>query len=105
MPDLAQSRQALAKANEVKSARYRMLREIRAGERTAQSVIVDPPAELRTMEVIRALTAVRYCGMGKATRILQDAQINPSRFLEDLTQRQRGVLLVAMRQSKVFRVS
>lgn len=94
---LEQRRAGLAKANEIRSKRSQLKRDIRAGRENAMRVVANPPWFVETMAVQDVLLATRRVGVTKAWKVLSRAGISPAKPLGALTHRQRKVLLDEMR--------
>lgn len=88
--------QALAIANEVRSRRSALKRDLKAGRRSAVSLLADPPSWLETMKVIDLLIATPRWGRGKASNALKLAGVSPSKTLAGLSKRQRDALIQAL---------
>ncbi|MGZ4315088.1 MAG: integration host factor, actinobacterial type [Gaiellaceae bacterium] len=83
---------ALQQANQVRSERARLKRELAAGEIGLVQILAQPPACLRTARVRDVLVALPKIGSVKAGRILARCGIAPSKTLAGLTDRQRAEL-------------
>ena len=88
----AQQLEALVVANQFRSYRARLKRDIRAGRVDALAVLVDPPTEILTMRVFDLLLAQPQVGRKKANRWLKAFGVGPSRQVGELTPRQRAQL-------------
>jgi hypothetical protein len=84
-----QALSALEFANEVRLARAKVLREIRAGRRRADRVITDPPELCGGMTILSVLKAQRQWGTIRARRFLYLTRTNPITTLGELSIRQR----------------
>lgn len=96
MVETPQHVRALGRANEVRIARAELKRMVKAGEREARSVVLDPPWEARTMKVFDLLCAQRLWGPKRARALLARLVIPESRMLVALTDRQRRILADAL---------
>lgn len=96
VPDrsLVQRREALAKANWVRSRRKELKLDLRSRRDDPARLFVDPPEWVLTMRVLDLLLAVPKVGRVKANRILSQARVSPSKTLGGLTDRQRRELWV-----------
>lgn len=99
---LEQRRAGLARANEIRSKRSQLKRDIRAGHENAMRVVANPPWFVETMAVQDVLLATRRVGVTKAWKVFARAGISPAKPLGTLTERQRGVLLGEMRKARGF---
>jgi hypothetical protein len=99
MPDQAEQRMdALEVANDSRSTRAKLKRDLKAGEVRARDILLKPiPKTLRTMKVITLLEAVPGLGRTKATMILRHARVPPESQLGNLSRRERAGLLRAAR--------
>lgn len=87
---LQQRMEALRRANEVRTRRARLKKDVKAGEVDPGSVLDDPA--YATMKLIDLLLAVPKVGRTKANRVLVMNRISPSKTLGGLSDRQRGAL-------------
>ena len=91
-----------AKANTVRAERARIRAELRrlpsaeARERCA-ALLEDPPPELRTMDVVALLRAVRELGPCAVDRLMRRAGVRPLRRVGELTPRQQRALVADLR--------
>lgn len=92
---LQQRLDALELANEIRSHRARLKREMRAGRIGVVDLLDDPLCE--TMKLWDALVAQPKIGRVKANRVLQRLTISPSKTLGGLSPRQRRQLLEHLR--------
>jgi hypothetical protein len=93
-----QRMEALRKANEVRSYRAVVKRELGAGRQPLVPLLSAPPAELETMKVYELLLALPKVGRVKANRVLATCRISPSKTLGGLSERQRGEILGLLRR-------
>ena len=84
---------ALEQANEVRSARAKLKRQLAAGEIELAQLLAQPPACVRTARVRDLLLVLPKIGSVKAARILAHCGIAHSKTLGGLTERQRGELI------------
>jgi hypothetical protein len=90
---LNQRMDALARANEVRSARAQLKRDLKAGRSSIQSLLLDPPEYLETAKVFDMLLAVPKYGRVKVNKMLLACRISPSKTIGGLSERQRGELV------------
>ena len=88
---------ALKRANEVRTARAKLKQELREGKLRIEQVLARPPAHVSTAQVLDLLVAVPKIGPVKATRLLNTAQVTPSKTVGGLTDRQRTRLIELLR--------
>ena len=90
---LNQRMDALTKANEIRTARAQLKRDLKAGRISIQKLIMDPPAYLETAKVFDMMLAVPKYGRVKVNKILQTCRISPSKTIGGLSDRQRAELV------------
>jgi hypothetical protein len=84
---------ALRQANEVRSRRAELKQQLRAGETQLEKVLAEPADYLATAEVFDLLVAAPGIGPVKAARLLSTAQVNRSKTVGWLSERQRARLI------------
>lgn len=84
---------ALRQANNVRSRRAKLKRQLREGEVRLEEVIAAPADYLATAEVFDLLVAAPGIGPVKAARLLTTARVGQSKSVSQLTERQRGCLI------------
>jgi hypothetical protein len=89
---LTQRFAALDRANEIRSARASLKRDLKAGRAHIHDLLIDPPDCITTMRVFDLLVAVPKVGRVKANKVLSSCRVSPSRSVGGLTVRQRGEL-------------
>lgn len=94
---LTQRLDALERANDIRTRRAEMKRDIKAGRASARRLLDDPPEWIETMKVWDLLIAVPKYGRVKVNRILMQRRISPSKTVGGLSDRQRGELLDGLR--------
>ncbi len=90
---LDQRMEALRRANEIRSLRAQLKKDLKSGRVTVDSVIADPPEYLLTAKVFDMLLATPKLGKVKATRLLNQCRISQGKTLGGLSERQRGELV------------
>ena len=90
---LNQRMDALSKANEIRTARAKLKRDLKAGRVSIQKLILDPPEYLETAKVFDMMLAVPKYGRVKVNKILQTCRISPSKTIGGLSDRQRTELV------------
>ena len=86
------TREAADAARERLMARTAIRREIRAGARTIQSVLTDPPPELLTLVICKLLKDVPNVGEPKVRRVLSRHAIASMTQLGELSVFERALL-------------
>jgi hypothetical protein len=95
---LVQRMDALQRANEIRSRRAQLKRDLKAGRQSIHALLLDPPDYVETAKVLDMLLAVPKYGRVKANKILTQCRISPSKTIGGLSQRQRGELVTALRR-------
>jgi hypothetical protein len=89
---------ALRLANEIRSARAKLKKDLASGKIELAQILAQPPEYVRTARVRDVLLALPKIGSVKAGRILADCGIAHSKTLGGLTDRQRTELLNRFRR-------
>ena len=84
---------ALRQANEVRSRRAKLKRELREGGVQLEEVLAAPADYLATAEIFDLLVAAPQIGPVKAARLLTAAGASQSKTVGWLSERQRGRLI------------
>ena len=95
---LNQRMDALARANEIRIQRAQLKRDLKAGRRSIQSLLLEPPEYVETAKVFDMLLAVPKYGRVKVNKILSQCKISPSKTIGGLSERQRRELVALMRR-------
>lgn len=95
----AQRMAALRRANEVRTLRANLKRDLAAGRVRITTLIDDPPEWLQTAKVFDIVLAVPKYGRVKVNKILVQCRIAPSKTFGGLSERQRGELIGMLRRS------
>jgi S13-like H2TH domain len=85
--------EALKRANDIRSKRAQLKRDLKAGKVRIQTLLMDPPEYVQTAKVIDMLMAVPKYGRVKTNRILTNCRISPSKTIGGLSERQRSELV------------
>jgi hypothetical protein len=93
-----QQMEALRRANEIRSARATLKRDLKAGRTHIHGVLLDPPEYLQNAKVSELLLAVPKYGRVKVNRLLTQCRISPSKTLGGLSERQRQELVSNLRR-------
>lgn len=98
IPDrsLEQRMDGLRLANEVRSRRARLKRDIKAGRVDVRAVLADPADWQESMRVRDLLAVVPALGPVKVAKLMDRARIAPAKTLGGITERQRGELLTRL---------
>jgi hypothetical protein len=95
---LNQRMDALKRANEIRTRRARLKRDLKAGRSQIHGLLLDPPEYLLTAKVFDLLLAVPKYGRVKVNRILTHCRISPSKTIGGLSERQRDELVRFLRR-------
>jgi hypothetical protein len=95
---LTQRMDALRRANEIRTRRARLKRDLKAGRVLIHGLLLDPPEYLLTAKVFDLLLAVPKYGRVKVNRILTHCRISPSKTIGGLSERQRNELVSFLRR-------
>ena len=95
---LTQRMDALKRANEIRTQRARLKRDLKGGRVKIHGLLLDPPEYLQTAKVFDLLLAVPKYGRVKANRILTHCRISPSKTIGGLSERQRNELVSYLRR-------
>ena len=90
---LNQRMDALTKANEIRTARAQLKRDLKSGRVSIHTLLLEPPHYLETAKVFDMMLAVPKYGRVKVNKILQACRISPSKTIGGLSDRQRDELV------------
>jgi hypothetical protein len=93
-----QRMKALRKANDIRSQRAQLKRDLKAGKKKIETLLLDPPEYVMSAKTFDMLLAVPKLGRVKANRILGQCRISPSKTIGGLSERQRGELVAHLRR-------
>src|SRR5438094_6108727 len=85
---LTQRMDALQRANEIRTRRAQLKRDLKGGRVSIQTLLLDPPDYVETAKVFDMLLAVPKYGRVKVNKILAQCRISPSKTIGGLSQRQ-----------------
>ncbi len=95
---LVQRMDALQRANEIRTKRAQLKRDLKAGRQSIHSLLGSPPDYVATAKVFDMLLAVPKYGRVKVNKILAQCRISPSKTIGGLSERQRGELVRVLRR-------
>ena len=95
---LDQRMEALKRANDIRTARAKLKKDLKAGRKSIHAILLDPPEYLLTAKVFDMLLAVPKYGRVKTNRILNQCRISPSKTIGGLSDRQRAELISLLRR-------
>jgi hypothetical protein len=93
-----QRMRALERANDIRSRRAQLKRDLKAGKTKVEALLLDPPEWVETAKVFDKILAVPKYGRVKANKILTQCRISPSKTIGGLSQRQRAELVQMLRR-------
>lgn len=95
---LNQRMDALQRANEIRTRRAQLKRDLKAGRVSIHTLLLDPPEYVETAKVFDMLLAVPKYGRVKANKVLSTCRISPSKTIGGLSERQRTELVSLLRR-------
>ena len=95
---LTQRMEALQRANDIRTARATLKRDLKAGRTSIHQLLTAPPEYLETAKVFDMLLAVPKYGRVKVNKVLQQCRISPSKTIGGLSERQRAELVSLLRR-------
>jgi hypothetical protein len=95
---LTQRMDALQKANEIRTRRAQLKRDLKGGRVSIHAVLLDPPEYVETAKAFDMLLAVPKYGRVKVNKILAQCRISPSKTIGGLSERQRSELVSLLRR-------
>ena len=95
---LQQRMDALQRANDIRTRRAQLKRDLKGGRRSIHDLLLDPPEYVETAKVFDMLLAVPKYGRVKVNKVLQQCRISPSKTIGGLSERQRTELVQMLRR-------
>ncbi len=95
---LVQRMDALQRANQIRTRRAQLKRDLKAGRVSIHDLLRNPPDYLETAKVFDMLLAVPKYGRVKVNKILVTCRISPSKTIGGLSERQRNELVSMLRR-------
>ena len=92
---------SLGRANQIRTARATLKKELASGRVQIEEVLAQPPVFATTAKVSDLLLAVPGLGPVRATRSLARCQIPYEKTVAGLSERQRSALLALLRTEKL----
>ncbi len=89
---------ALEMANEIRTRRAQLKRDLKAGKVNIDALLLKPPEWLGSAKVFDIILAVPKYGRVKVNRILNQCRISPSKTIGGLSERQRAELVALLRR-------
>ena len=90
---LDQRMEALQRANDVRVRRAQLKRDLKGGQASIETILLEPPEWVETAKVFDMLMAVPKFGRVKAARFLNTCRISQSKTVGGLSDRQRAELI------------
>jgi hypothetical protein len=90
--------EALQRANNIRTRRAKLKRDLKAGRQPIDGLLLSPPEYLETAKVFDLLLAVPKYGRVKVNKILSQCKISPSKTVGGLSERQRRELVDFLRR-------
>ncbi len=94
----AQRMIALNRANEIRTERANLKRDLKARRKFIHDILLEPPDYLETMKVFDLMLATPKYGRVKVNKILQQCRISPSKTVGGMSQRQRTEVVSMLRR-------
>lgn len=95
---LHQRMEALQNANEIRSYRANLKRDIKAGRVSVHDILRYPPQKVETMKIFDLMMAVPKLGRTKIDRMFRTCRISTSKTVGGMSERQRNELLILLRR-------
>jgi hypothetical protein len=95
---LVQRMDALQRANQIRTRRAQLKRDLKAGRHTIHQLLLEPPDYVETAKVFDMLLAVPKYGRVKVNKLLANCRISPSKTIGGLSERQRNELVSLLRR-------
>ena len=102
---LVQRMEALERANQIRTRRAQLKRDLKAGRSSIHDLLLEPPEYVETAKVFDMLLAVPKYGRVKVNKVLVQCRISPSKTIGGLSQRQRTELVSMLRAKRLARTS
>ena len=93
----AQRMEALNRANDIRTRRAKLKKDLKAKRITIEELLSNPPDYILTAKVFDMLLAVPKYGRVKVNKALATCRISPSKTIGGLSERQRKELLKQLR--------
>jgi hypothetical protein len=95
---LIQRLDALERANEVRTGRAKLKKDLKGGRKSIHRLLLEPPELIETMKVFDLLLAVPKYGRVKVNKVLTQCRISPSKTIGGMSERQRNELVRLLRR-------
>ena len=94
----SQRMKALNRANEIRTKRAQLKRDLKAGKVKVEKLLLDPPDWVLSAKAFDMILAVPKYGRVKANKILTQCRNSPSKTIGGLSERQRAELVGMLRR-------
>jgi S13-like H2TH domain len=94
---LSQRMDALQRANEIRSHRAQLKKDLKASRKQIHQILLEPPDYVETAKVFDLLLHVPKYGRVKVNKLLTQCKVSPSKTIGGLSQRQRSELVTLLR--------
>lgn len=91
-----QRMEALERANEIRTYRANLKRDIKAGRANVVDLLIDPPQKIETMGVFDLLMAIPKLGRTKVDKLFRQCRISSSKTVGGLSERQSQELILLL---------
>lgn len=95
---LTQRMQALTIANEVRTYRANLKKDVKAGRVNIIDLLNDPPEKIETMKIFDLMLSAPKMGRVKVDKMFRQCRISPSKTMGGLSDRQRTELTLLLRR-------
>lgn len=95
---LAQRMGALKNANEIRTKRATLKRDLKAGRASIHDLLLEPPDFIHSMKIFDLMFACPKYGRVKVNKCLQLCRISPSKTIGGMSPRQRTELCSMLRR-------
>lgn len=93
--------EALQRANEVRSRRAQLKRDLKAGRADIVDLLLEPPDYLETAKLFDLMLACPKWGRVKVNKLFARCRISPSKTVGGLSERQRREVATCVNRASV----
>lgn len=90
---LHQRMDALDRANEIRTFRAELKRDVKAGRANIVDLLLNPDDKILTMKLVDLMLAVPKLGRVKIDKMMRQWRISPSKTIGGMSERQRDEVL------------
>lgn len=95
---LIQRMEALNRANEIRTKRASLKRDLKSSRVSIHGLLLEPPEYLHSMKVFDLMMATPKYGRVKCNKVLQLCRVSPSKTIGGLSPRQRTEIVSMLRR-------